>query len=270
VLLGFVCPPCCGVCLDGQTHPLALLWCPPNPWPVSAQFVENQHPASVLQVGVRGRGCSSRGSGREGCTALIRHQRSCMGFIYPMNTVALFIASTLIENQRCSAGRGAPRWRWWSCRAPSRSCWELGRGWRAREPPEKGCCRLSLGVTQGPRPSSEQGKPWALSWDCAALVLAPGPRAAGGFEAEVRGALDSWQDRDIIRRCHRLSSNRRLSPVLWQRTVVRPARDTPGRHLACRVLPAGEVSGGCELLPTPPSPALQWGAARPVELHPCV
>ena len=40
--------------------------------------------------------CSCWGNSPEGCTALIRHQRSCMGFIYPMKTVRLFTALSLV------------------------------------------------------------------------------------------------------------------------------------------------------------------------------
>lgn len=76
--------------------PPALLECPPNPRPVSAQFIGNKYPASIPQVGVGGRGCSFWGSSPEGCTVLIRHQKSSMGFISPTNTVRLFTAPTLV------------------------------------------------------------------------------------------------------------------------------------------------------------------------------
>lgn len=44
-----------------------------------------------------------------------------------------------------------------------------------------------------------------------------------------------------------------------------------GRCLAHRLLPAWEVLGRCELLPTPQCPHLQWGFSQLVELeHVCV
>lgn len=98
----------------------------------------------------------------------------------------------------------------------------------------------------------------------------PGAMSYLGLQSKMRGALGSWQGRDIIHCYHGLSSNHRLSPVLWEMTVVRTARDKPGRHLTHRFVPAWEVSGGCELLPTPQCPSLQWGVAWPAELDPRV
>lgn len=49
-----------------------------------------------------------------------------------------------------------------------------------------------------------------------------GPRAIG-CKGGMRGVMGLRQGRGIIRCYWELSSDHRLSPALWERTVVRPA-----------------------------------------------